>query len=48
MRRARLLAGALSLLFAGAGLTTAVVDGRVKEIRDTACREPEGGWRGVG
>jgi len=29
-------------------VTTAIVDGRVEEIRDTACREPEGGWRRMG
>jgi surface antigen len=28
--------------------TTAVIDGRVKEVRHTACREPEGGWRRMG
>lgn len=29
-------------------MTTAIIDGRVEEIRDTACRDPEGGWRRMG
>ena len=29
-------------------VTTAVVDGRVEEVRDAACRLPDGGWRRIG
>jgi surface antigen len=29
-------------------VTTAVIDGRMEEIRDTACRKPEGSWRRMG
>jgi surface antigen len=29
-------------------LAAAVIDGRVEETRETACREPEGGWRRIG
>ena len=29
-------------------VTTAVIGGRMEEVRDTACRQSDGSWRRVG
>jgi surface antigen len=33
--------------FCRAYVTTAIIDGRIEEIRDTACRQPDGIWQRV-